>query len=97
MTTVKRFEVGETKCLDNGSPEQAVLIGCPGGTIISLVFDNKRASHAQVHELVRLVQQMGLTTVKVQTEEPRRVIPTVRRRVRPRPTRIILGDLMDLR
>jgi hypothetical protein len=69
MTKVKRFEVGDTKCFDSGTRDQALLIGCPNRTIISLVFDQKRASHAQVHELDRLLGQMGLTAVEVQTEE----------------------------
>jgi hypothetical protein len=85
MTTVKKFEVGETKCLDDGSRDQALLIGCENRTIVSLVFDNKRASHAQVHELDRLLGHMGLQTVEVQSEEPRLVMQSVRRRVRPRP------------
>jgi hypothetical protein len=86
MTTIKRFEVGETKCLDDGSENQALLIGCPKGTIISLEFD-KRASHANIHDLDRLLGRMGLTAVEVQTEEPRRAVQVVRRRVRPRPGR----------
>jgi hypothetical protein len=82
MTTVRTFEVGETKCYDSSSGEQALLIGCSGHAIVSLVFDN--ASHAQVHELDRLVGKMGLTTVEVQTEEPRRFVQVIRRRARPR-------------
>jgi hypothetical protein len=87
MTTVKRFEVGDTKCLDDGSRDQALLIGCPNRTIISLVFDNEKATHAQVHELDRLLGKMGLTGVEVQTEEPRHVVRAIRRRARPRPGR----------
>jgi hypothetical protein len=87
MTIVKRFEVGDTTCLDDGSQDQGLLIGCPNRTIISLVFDNKKASHSQIHELERLLRRMGLTAVEVQTQEPRRVIRAVRRRLRPRPGR----------
>lgn len=87
MTTIKKFEVGDTKCLDNGSRGQALLIGCPKDTIISLVFDKDRATHAQVHEVDRLLGKMGLAGVEVQTEEPRRASHTIRRTVRPRPGR----------
>lgn len=69
MTTVNRFEVGDTKCLDEGTLDQALLIGCPKGTIVSLMFNKKRSSHAQIHELVRLLGRMGLMAVEVQTEE----------------------------
>jgi hypothetical protein len=88
MINVKRFEVGDTKCLDDGSGNQGLLIGCPNRTIISLMFDNKRATHAQVHELDRLLGSMGLQEVEVQTEEPRRIVTVVRRRARPRPGRL---------
>jgi hypothetical protein len=67
MTTVKRFAVGDTKCLDDGSQDRALLIGCEKGGIISLVFDKEKASHAQVHELERLLGRMGFTAVEVQT------------------------------
>jgi hypothetical protein len=80
MATAKRFEVGDTKCLDDGSQDRALLIGCPNRTIISLMFDNKRASHSQVHELDRLLTSMGFKTVEVQTQESPRVIQAVRRR-----------------
>ena len=83
MTTT-RFEVGDTKCADD---EQALLLSCPKGTIISLLFDSNRASRNQVHELDRLLGKMGLMAVKVQMEEPKRVIQAVRKRVRPRPGR----------
>jgi hypothetical protein len=63
MTTIKRFDVGETKC-DEGS---GLLIGCGNDTIITLVFDNKRTSHADVHTLDRLITKMGLIAVEVQT------------------------------
>jgi hypothetical protein len=68
MTTVKRFEVGDTKCMDDGSQDQGVLILDGKGTIIALMFDNKRTTHAQVHELDRLLGTMGLQQVVVQTE-----------------------------
>ena len=86
MTRVKTFEVGETKCLDDGSGNQGLLIGCANRAVISLMFDNKRATHAQVHELDRLLGRMGLQAVEVQSEEPRRVsIQTIRRGTRFRP------------
>ena len=66
MATVKRFDVGDTKCLDDGSQDKALLIGSTQGAIISLVFD-KRASRSDVEELRRLLGKMGLTAVDVQT------------------------------
>ena len=86
MPKVKTFTVGETKCLDDGSGEQGLLISGPNGAIISLMFDKARCTHAQIHELDRMVSGMGLTAVEVQTEEPRFVVQRVPR-VRPRPGR----------
>jgi hypothetical protein len=70
MTTVKRFEVGDTKCLDDGSRTQALLISGGNGAIISLMFGS--ASRKQVRELERTIAQMELTVVEVQTEESNR-------------------------
>lgn len=64
MTTVKRFEAGDTKPCDETSGVQALHIGCPNRTIISLVFET--ATHNQVHELDRLLMKMGLTAVEVE-------------------------------
>jgi hypothetical protein len=69
MTTVKRFEVGDTKGIDDGSGDKTLLIGCSQGAIVSLVFDNS-ASHAQMRELERLLAKMRLLSVHVQTEGP---------------------------
>ena len=85
MTIVKRFEVTGTKCLDDGSQTQALLIGSANRTIITLAFG--KASHNQVHELDRLIVRMGLTAVEVKNYEPTRTVQSVRRRVRPRPGR----------
>jgi hypothetical protein len=72
MATVRKtFKVGEMKCLDDGSQEQALLIGCPNRTIISLMFDSKKTSHRDIHEIERWFSNKGLLAVEVQTEEPR--------------------------
>jgi len=89
MSTLRRYEVGETKCLDDGSDNKALQMGCGKSTIIYLVFDKEKVSHVQVHELDRLLGKMGLTAVEVLTEEPRRVIQAVRSRRRLRPGQVI--------
>jgi hypothetical protein len=70
MITIKKYETGETKRLDDGSQDKALLIGCGGRTIISLNFDNLKATNDQVRELDRLLGNMGLLSVEVQTGEP---------------------------
>jgi hypothetical protein len=65
MLTVKRYEAGEIKCDDGGD---SLLISCPESpdhTIISLVFDRKKASRAKVRELEHLIESMGLQAVEL--------------------------------
>ena len=70
MRNIKRYEVGEMKCSNSSEPNgQALLFGCANRTTISLEFKKGRATHAQVHELDRLLTVMGLEAVEVQTEE----------------------------
>jgi hypothetical protein len=87
MTVIKKFIVAEMKCLDDGSQDQALLIGCPNRTILSLVFDRKKATHTRVHELEGLMREMGLASVEVQTDEPQRPRVIVERVSRNRPHR----------
>jgi hypothetical protein len=87
MIVVKTFKAGDTKCLDDGSGEQGLLISGPNGAIIALMFDKARCTHAQIHDLDRIVSKMGLTAVEVQTEGPRYVVQPVPRRIRARPGR----------
>ena len=84
MPTIKKYEVGETKCSDDGAE---LLMGCAEGEIISLHFKN--VSRAQVKELERLLDIMGLTSVEVQTQGPNGFVVPLRKRRPLRPGQVI--------